>query len=47
MGFQRWYWEMEIEVTEVEQILRLDVTVFGDPQRSESVLSMTGFAPAP
>ena len=47
MGFDRWYWEMDVAVTEVEQILRLDVVVFADSQRSRPVVSLTGFAPAP
>lgn len=47
MGFDRWYWEMDVEATDVEQILRLDVVVFADPQRSRPVVTLTGFAPAP
>ncbi|MEM9530618.1 MAG: type II secretion system minor pseudopilin GspI [Pseudomonadota bacterium] len=47
MGFDRWYWEMDVAVTEVEQILRLDVVVFADSQRLRPVVSLTGFAPTP
>ncbi len=44
MGHQIWFWELSINATDVPEILRLDVEVYADRERSRRVLEMTGFA---
>ncbi len=44
MGLKRWYWEMDVSQTEVESILRMDVEVYSDATRKQSVVRLSGFA---
>lgn len=45
MGGREWYWDVLVQPTPGEQMLRVDVAVFADPRRTEPVLSHTGFLP--
>lgn len=47
MGLSRWFWEMNITQTDVDLILRLDVEVYTDARRTQSVVSLSGFAQRP
>lgn len=38
-----WYWKSQIIATSSEQIRRIEVQVFDDPKREQSVYSMVGF----
>jgi general secretion pathway protein I len=44
MGTRDWYWRVEVNTTEDPAIRRLEVSVFADPQRTQPVTSLTGFA---
>ena len=46
MGHQPWYWEMQIEGSDVPSIMRLEVSVFTDAARRSSVTQLTGFVAA-
>lgn len=41
---REWYWRLEIATTQDARIRRLDVQVYADPQRSDPVAQLTGFA---
>ncbi len=47
MGHRIWFWELEINPTEVPEILRLDVAVHADRERNRRVAEMAGFARRP
>ncbi len=45
MAGRDWYWDVLIQPAPGEKMLRVDVAVFADPQRSSPVISHTGFLP--
>lgn len=41
---REWYWRLDIAGTQDARIRRLDVQVFADPERTDPVAQLTGFA---
>ncbi len=45
MGGRDWYWDMLIQPAPGEQLLRVDVAVYGSTARRDPMLTHTGFLP--
>lgn len=46
MGSRIWFWELTVNPTDVPEILRLDLAVYAERERTRRVTEMAGFAEA-